>query len=130
MGRMLDQINSPDDLKKFPVSDLPEIARELRDEILAVVGKTGGHLGASLGAVELTLSTASPALSAAAPGLAPFPVALMSGEQQQAPQVELSKQLQSIRGRQQTAIVQFRNTLDIADNIGSNWEANAAANPL
>ncbi len=53
---MLNQIDSPDDLKKFPVSDLPEIARELRDEILTVVAKTGGHLGASLGAVELTLA--------------------------------------------------------------------------
>lgn len=56
MARLLDQINTPDDLKKFPVSDLPQIAQELRDEILAVVSKTGGHLGASLGAVELTLA--------------------------------------------------------------------------
>lgn len=56
MARLLPKINSPADLKKFPVSDLPQIAQELRDEILAVVGKTGGHLGASLGAVELTLA--------------------------------------------------------------------------
>src|SRR5436190_16739248 len=52
----LDRIQYPSDLKAFPVHDLPAVARELRDEILAKVGKTGGHLGASLGAVELTLA--------------------------------------------------------------------------
>jgi 1-deoxy-D-xylulose-5-phosphate synthase len=52
----LDRIRVPADLKTFPPGDLPEIARELRDEILAKVGKTGGHLGASLGAIELTLA--------------------------------------------------------------------------
>ncbi|HET6347787.1 MAG TPA: 1-deoxy-D-xylulose-5-phosphate synthase, partial [Candidatus Krumholzibacteria bacterium] len=52
----LDRIQYPSDLKTFPVSDLPGIARELRDEILARVARTGGHLGASLGAVELTLA--------------------------------------------------------------------------
>jgi len=56
MARYLDKINSPDDLKKFSVGELGTIAQELRDEILAVVSKTGGHLGASLGAVELTLA--------------------------------------------------------------------------
>jgi 1-deoxy-D-xylulose-5-phosphate synthase len=52
----LDRIQFPSDLKAFPVHELPAVARELRDEILAKVGKTGGHLGASLGAVELTLA--------------------------------------------------------------------------
>jgi len=56
MARLIEQIDSPEDLKKYPVSDLRTIAQELRDEILTVVGKTGGHLGASLGAVELTLA--------------------------------------------------------------------------
>jgi 1-deoxy-D-xylulose-5-phosphate synthase len=56
MARLLDNINWPSDLKELAVSDLPQVARELRDEILTVVGKTGGHLGASLGAVELTLA--------------------------------------------------------------------------
>ncbi len=54
--RKLDRIRVPADLKSFPAGDLPEIARELRDEILAKVARTGGHLGASLGAVELTLA--------------------------------------------------------------------------
>ena len=52
----LDRIQYPSDLKAYSVHELPGIARELRDEILARVGKTGGHLGASLGAVELTLA--------------------------------------------------------------------------
>ena len=53
---ILDRIQYPSDLKSVPVEDLPGLARELRDDILARVGRTGGHLGASLGAVELTLA--------------------------------------------------------------------------
>jgi 1-deoxy-D-xylulose-5-phosphate synthase len=56
MSRLLDNINSPDELKKIPVEQLPEVAAELRREIFERVGKTGGHLGSSLGAVELTLA--------------------------------------------------------------------------
>jgi 1-deoxy-D-xylulose-5-phosphate synthase len=52
----LDRIQYPSDLKAFPVHELPAVARDLRDEILARVARTGGHLGASLGAVELTLA--------------------------------------------------------------------------
>src|SRR5512145_1506345 len=52
----LDRIQYPSDLKAYSVHELPGIARELRDEILARVARTGGHLGASLGAVELTLA--------------------------------------------------------------------------
>jgi 1-deoxy-D-xylulose-5-phosphate synthase len=53
---ILDGIQFPSDLKRIPTADLPEVARALRDEILVQVGKNGGHLGASLGAVELTLA--------------------------------------------------------------------------
>jgi len=56
MPKLLDQIKTPQDLKKFPVDKLTEIAAELREEILTTVGRTGGHLGAGLGAVELTLA--------------------------------------------------------------------------
>jgi len=52
----LDQIRVPADLKKFGVHELPAVASDLRDEILSKVGRTGGHLGASLGAVDLTLA--------------------------------------------------------------------------
>jgi 1-deoxy-D-xylulose-5-phosphate synthase len=56
MARLLDKIKSPDDLKKLEVGQLSQVAGELREEIFEQVGKTGGHLGASLGAVELTLA--------------------------------------------------------------------------
>ncbi len=53
---ILDRIQYPSDLKRLSVHDLPEVGNALRDEILVQVGKNGGHLGASLGAVELTLA--------------------------------------------------------------------------
>lgn len=53
---LLDQINSPKDLKKIPRESLPQLAQEIREKILAVVADKGGHLGASLGAVELTIA--------------------------------------------------------------------------
>ncbi len=55
-GEKLKQINSPDDLKKFDIQDLPEIAKELREYIIDVVSVKGGHFGASLGVVELTVA--------------------------------------------------------------------------
>ena len=78
--------------------------------------------------VALTLSTASPALSATAPGLAPFPVALKPTGEQQVEQADLATQAKSIRTRQQSAIMGFQNTLDMRSNIGANWDVNAAAN--
>ncbi len=53
--RLLDQINSPADLKQIPRQELPRLAQEIREEILSVVSRTGGHLAPSLGVVELTL---------------------------------------------------------------------------
>jgi len=55
-GEKLSKINSPDDLKKFKVEELPEIAKELREFIIDVVSTKGGHFGASLGVVELTIA--------------------------------------------------------------------------
>src|ERR1043166_1223251 len=52
----LSDIDSPDDLKKLPRAALPTVAAELRDYLVSVVSKTGGHLASSLGAVELTLA--------------------------------------------------------------------------
>ena len=51
---LLDQIHTPADLRKFPESDLRQIADELRAETIDAVSVTGGHLGAGLGVVELT----------------------------------------------------------------------------
>jgi len=53
---LLDQINSPSDLKKFKPDQLQQIADELRAETIDAVSVTGGHLGAGLGVVELTVA--------------------------------------------------------------------------
>ncbi len=55
-GQLLSQINSPDDLKKFKEEDLVKISQELRQYIIDVVSVYGGHFGASLGVVELTVA--------------------------------------------------------------------------
>ena len=52
---LLETIKSPQDLKKIPLEKLPDLAQEIRDRIMAVVSKTGGHLASSLGAVELAI---------------------------------------------------------------------------
>jgi len=54
--KLLDQINFPADLKKLSEEDLPAVADELREETINAVSETGGHLGASLGVVELTVA--------------------------------------------------------------------------
>src|SRR5574340_814003 len=54
--RYLSRIDSPADLKKVPREELPKVAEELRDYLITVVSKVGGHLASSLGAVELTLA--------------------------------------------------------------------------
>jgi 1-deoxy-D-xylulose-5-phosphate synthase len=56
MDKILNKINSPEDLKKIPVELLPQLAEEIRDKIISVVSKGGGHLASNLGAVELTIA--------------------------------------------------------------------------
>ncbi len=53
---LLDRIATPDDLRKLPENALPQFARELRQETIEAVSVTGGHLGAGLGVVELTVA--------------------------------------------------------------------------
>src|SRR6201993_1032889 len=53
---LLDQILLPEDLRRFDRSQLPEVADELRSELIDAVSTTGGHLGAGLGVVELTVA--------------------------------------------------------------------------
>ncbi len=53
---LLEKINSPSDLKTVPRALLPDLAAELRKVILETVAEKGGHLGASLGTVELTIA--------------------------------------------------------------------------
>jgi 1-deoxy-D-xylulose-5-phosphate synthase len=56
MGRYLDMIDSPADMKKLSLDQVRILADEVREEIITVVSQTGGHLGASLGTVELTVA--------------------------------------------------------------------------
>ncbi|KZL14149.1 1-deoxy-D-xylulose-5-phosphate synthase [Pseudovibrio sp. Ad26] len=53
---LLDQIQNPSDLKKVPEDRLQQVAEELREEMVDAVSVTGGHLGAGLGVVELTVA--------------------------------------------------------------------------
>ena len=53
---LLDKINFPKDLRKLPKNKLEDLAVELRNETINVVSVTGGHLGASLGVIELTVA--------------------------------------------------------------------------
>ncbi|MGA7614788.1 MAG: 1-deoxy-D-xylulose-5-phosphate synthase [Thermoanaerobaculia bacterium] len=56
MARLLDSIDSPHDLRKLDPSQLPQVAQEIRDQIIDVVSQLGGHFGGNLGIVELTLA--------------------------------------------------------------------------
>ncbi|MEQ9123342.1 MAG: 1-deoxy-D-xylulose-5-phosphate synthase N-terminal domain-containing protein, partial [Alphaproteobacteria bacterium] len=53
---LLDRIRDPADLRQLPESDLARLADELRWDTIETVSETGGHLGASLGVVELTVA--------------------------------------------------------------------------
>ena len=52
----MDSISAPSDLRRLPEEDLPQVADELRMEMIDIVSETGGHLGAGLGVVELTVA--------------------------------------------------------------------------
>ena len=54
--KYLDKINFPSDLKTLELNELKILSKELRTELIEVVSETGGHLGAGLGVVELTLA--------------------------------------------------------------------------
>ncbi|MGI9367190.1 MAG: 1-deoxy-D-xylulose-5-phosphate synthase N-terminal domain-containing protein, partial [Ruegeria sp.] len=53
---LLDLVNRPADLKQFSDNQLGQLAEELRAETISAVSETGGHLGAGLGVVELTVA--------------------------------------------------------------------------
>ena len=56
MDKLLDSVNTPEDLKKLSADQLPILAEEIRELIIDSVSQTGGHLGAGLGVVELTVA--------------------------------------------------------------------------
>lgn len=53
---LLDQVDTPEDLRRFAVNQLPQLVDELRVYLLYCVGQSGGHFGAGLGVVELTVA--------------------------------------------------------------------------
>ena len=53
--KFLNNINFPSDIKKLSNSDLKILSKEIREKMIEAVSKTGGHLGAGLGVVELTV---------------------------------------------------------------------------
>ena len=56
MENILEKIDNPEDLKKLNISQKEQLAREIREKIIDVVSKTGGHLASNLGVVELTIA--------------------------------------------------------------------------
>lgn len=56
MKEILDRINSPEDLRKLSIIEKKELSSEIREEILEIVSKNGGHLASNLGVVELTIA--------------------------------------------------------------------------
>jgi 1-deoxy-D-xylulose-5-phosphate synthase len=56
MKRVLDQIDTPFDIKKLDIEELERLCNEIRKEIISTVSKNGGHLSSNLGVVELTVA--------------------------------------------------------------------------
>ena len=56
MNKLLDKLNFPSDLRLLDRRQLPQLADELRKELISAVSETGGHLGAGLGVIELTIA--------------------------------------------------------------------------
>ena len=52
---LLAQIQSPDDVKNLTLEELPQLAQEIRERVIATTSKNGGHVGPNLGVVELTI---------------------------------------------------------------------------
>src|SRR6516164_8552214 len=56
MTRILDQIDSPRDVKQLTIPEMERLAAEIREELIQTLARTGGHLGPNLGVVELTIA--------------------------------------------------------------------------
>ncbi len=56
MGKYLDKINSPENLKELTINELSKFADEIRGFLIHTVSKTGGHIGTNLGVIELTIA--------------------------------------------------------------------------
>ena len=56
MEKVLDKVNSTEDLKKLTLTEKNSLAEEIRQYIISIVSKNGGHLASNLGVVELTIA--------------------------------------------------------------------------
>ena len=56
MEKILEQINSPEDVKKLNIKEKEQLAKEIREYIIKIVSENGGHLASNLGIVELTIA--------------------------------------------------------------------------
>src|SRR6478672_2751016 len=56
MSRYLEMVDSPVHVKKLTLNQLQELAEEIRQELISVLARNGGHLGPNLGVVELTIA--------------------------------------------------------------------------
>jgi 1-deoxy-D-xylulose-5-phosphate synthase len=56
MAQLLDDIETPKDIRRLSIAQLSYLAREVREEVISIVSEAGGHLASTLGAVELTLA--------------------------------------------------------------------------
>ena len=56
MSKILDNVNTPEDLKKLKINEKQQLASEIREMIIDIVSKNGGHLASNLGVVELTIA--------------------------------------------------------------------------
>ncbi|MCK4524100.1 1-deoxy-D-xylulose-5-phosphate synthase, partial [candidate division WOR-3 bacterium] len=56
MKKILDSVNMPQDIKDLKIVDLKQLAQEIRDYIVDVTSRTGGHVAPSLGAVEIMIA--------------------------------------------------------------------------
>lgn len=54
--KFLDKIDNPEDLRKLPIEELPEVCKELREMIIDELSRNPGHFGSSLGVIELTVA--------------------------------------------------------------------------
>ncbi len=99
--------------------------KDVRVECHAMIHQMTGE---DWNAVQLTLSTASPALAASGPGLAPFLVTLnRDAEPKPLSAKELAAQLDAIRERRETALTQNRGAATRGEKARANWALNAAA---
>ena len=56
MGNILDRVNNPKDLKHLNIKEKEQLAKEIREKVINIVSKTGGHLASNLGVTELTIA--------------------------------------------------------------------------